>query len=390
MSDRSIFTELKPIKKQVLERFLLSLYAIYKNHPVYPFDIEKKDDHEKTRISIYPSYSNVEQPGKNPKIVVKMGSYSMSSTETFFNDMSGEYFNQFGQSSGFTYEKMLSTSITIIVHSQAEEESSDIADELSLLLSHGARELFAQQGIHIKAVQVSETDIQNPEQNVFQTMIGVSVDFAWSGIIANKALDNVTQINFELSYEVTKLFDETNELLHLSEWKGLQEEQLAELVVGDEREWIFIESIVPSSSYIKVKRGVFSTVKLTYDAITTPPPFIIPYATAVVFPRMEVASDVGKTVHGYTDVEIQTKNNHAKRLREQKVVFAAKGLDEEVTEHEKLKVLSIPKHDRLFVERSLNGIQLTLPQQSLIYYRKTEDPKTPYSPPLLYIKTHVE
>lgn len=180
---RAIFPNVDLIKKNFTERFLVSLQEIYRHSPVYTYS----DKEEDTEVYIYPSYTDINFPGKKPRFIVKPGGYSFSLTDTLFNNMSGEIQNLQGITAGFSYDKMLSSSVTITVEAYAEEESSDLADEIVMLTVFSCRSMFGQNKLSIRGAEASATMMTDNAQNIYQTMVSVGFDFPWRGEITSDA-----------------------------------------------------------------------------------------------------------------------------------------------------------------------------------------------------------
>lgn len=183
MQQRTIFPNVTLIKKTLAERFLVTLREIYRNNPTYTY----KDDEMQTSIYISPSYATVTTPGKKPRLIIKPGGYAFSLTDTLFHNMSGEATNSDGIIAGYTYKKMMAASATIMVDAFAEEESSDIADELVMLTSFACRGMFGQNAIAIRGAEVSPTEVLDQTQNLYRTAVAVSFEFAWEGEITSNA-----------------------------------------------------------------------------------------------------------------------------------------------------------------------------------------------------------
>lgn len=176
MNNRVIFPQLKLFKKEITERFLVATREIYKQHPVYLYD----EDESKSGILIYPSYGDVKRPGVQPKLVVKAGSYQYSLMDTFSNNMTMEAKNSAGVIAGYTKSQIIPIQLAVIAQAYAEEESSDIADELAQLVVDACRRMYSQVGIVIRGVNVSETDLVNKEESTYQTVVSISMDIPWS------------------------------------------------------------------------------------------------------------------------------------------------------------------------------------------------------------------
>lgn len=175
MSERFLFPDLKFIKKEVNERFLSLLYSIYADHPTYSYITEEKD----SGLLIYPSYADPGYDGKYPRFISKTGSYAYGLMDTFNNNMANEVIRD-GVVSGAEYKQFINTSVTILIQANAEEESSDLADELVNIVVFAMRSRFRNQGLIVRGSSVSETDLLNKEQDVFQTNVVFSFDVPWS------------------------------------------------------------------------------------------------------------------------------------------------------------------------------------------------------------------
>lgn len=196
MNDRLIFPKLKLFKKEVTERFLVATREIYKQHPVYLF----AEEEDNSQILIYPSYANVSMPGKQPKLVIKSGAYNYGLNDTFFNNMSNEVKNAEGLISGYEHDQIINTQVVILVQAYAEEESSDLADELTSLAVYACRNMYAQVGISIRGAQVSETDAISKEEDLFQTVVTFVLDVPWGSSTTNNGPaidDNLPELDEE-------------------------------------------------------------------------------------------------------------------------------------------------------------------------------------------------
>jgi hypothetical protein len=195
MTDRVIFPSVRLIKKSLTERFLIALREIYKQHPVYAYD----DDENIAGMYIYPSYADVDQIGKKPKMLVKMSGYTFSLTDTLYHNMSGEALNSANVISGFQYKKMMSSVASVVIEANAEEESSDIADELTMLVTFVCRGMFGQVSLAITGAQVSTTELVDPAQSLYQTVVNVTFDFPWLGSTTDDlAPVDTTAVDFDL------------------------------------------------------------------------------------------------------------------------------------------------------------------------------------------------
>ena len=175
MSDRQIFKNLNLFKKTVVERFLITTREIYKHHPTYVYH----DDDEETGILIYPSYADPKVDGNQPRLIVKAGSYNYHLMDTMFNNMSKEVVVR-GAVAGYEHSQIITIPLTVLIHAYAEEESSDLADEFASLVVYACRKMYSSMGLVIRGIQISETDIFNSQQKVYQTTASISLDVPWS------------------------------------------------------------------------------------------------------------------------------------------------------------------------------------------------------------------
>lgn len=174
-NSRLLFPNLALVKKEITERFLLVTQAIYRQHPIYRFD----DDEAESKILIYPSYANPNYDGKMVRIVTKVGSYTFGLNDTLNNNMSEEILEN-GISTGTRSRQILQVSMTLLVQAYTEEESSDVADELAMFLLYACRKQYSSYGLVPRNVQVSETDIVNGDQTIYQTAVSSSFDVPWT------------------------------------------------------------------------------------------------------------------------------------------------------------------------------------------------------------------
>lgn len=195
MSERQLFPELKLIKKEVLERFLLVLYGIYEQHPHFTYHHEENQ----TKIWIYPSYADSERDGVYPRMIIKAGSYGYGLMDTMNNNMSGEIYRD-GVLVGLTHQQIINTTLTVLVQANYEEECSDIADELVSLVVFAMRNRFRGSGLIVRGSQVSETDLFNKEQDVYQTNVTFSFDVPWTTSMEDTGLP-IDMIDPELDLE---------------------------------------------------------------------------------------------------------------------------------------------------------------------------------------------
>lgn len=175
MTERMIFPDLKLFKRETIDRFLVATREIYRIHPAYPY----LDDVSQTKIHIEPTYGNVQYEGKNPQLLIKVGQYEIAFQDTLGMNIANSVQNSLGVTAGYRSLKNMSTIISIIVKAYAEEESSDLADELSLLSTYAARHMFNQVGIIVQGAAISETEEVDTAKNIYQTVVNLSVDIPW-------------------------------------------------------------------------------------------------------------------------------------------------------------------------------------------------------------------
>ena len=172
---RQIFPDLNLFKKEVTERFLITLMEIYRMHPVYKYN----DNESKSRIQISPTYANITFQGKNPQLLIRVGGYQFNLNDYFNNNAMEEVKNEEGVISGFKSLKLISTVVSVHVRSYGEEESSDLADELAQLGAFSASYMFAQVGIDIRDVQISETQETDNNNDIYETILQFQVIVPW-------------------------------------------------------------------------------------------------------------------------------------------------------------------------------------------------------------------
>ena len=175
MYERQIFPELKLFKKELTERFLIALMEIYRIHPAYNY----ADDESESSIHISPTYADIRFEGRNPQLLIKVGAYQFNMTDMLNQNAVEEILNKEGIVAGYRYFKNISTTVTVMVRAYAEEESSDIADELSSLGIFTAHHMFAQLGVNIRDSQVSETSEVDNNNDIFETAVSFRVDVPW-------------------------------------------------------------------------------------------------------------------------------------------------------------------------------------------------------------------
>lgn len=172
--NRFTFPQAKQFRKIVGESFLLVLREIYKGHPFYTYD----DDDKKSKVAIDISYANARMDGKLPRFVIKVGSYNKDLTDYIGGNFSKEIYED-GILVGHEKKKEVRVPITVIVHTSSEEESSDLSDEMSDLFLVFGRGMFTKVGIVPVGVHVSETDVFDDQQGIYQTTIAFTADVPW-------------------------------------------------------------------------------------------------------------------------------------------------------------------------------------------------------------------
>lgn len=176
MSDRAIFPDLQLFKKTVVERFLVAARAVYSNHPIYRYDEFSVAD---TKIHIEPTYANQTFEGKSPRLLIKVGQYEFSLQDMLGGNLMADVLNSEGVIGGYSSIKNMTTMITVVVRAYAEEESSDLADELVLLGAYAAHHMFSQVGLNIRGSAVSETRETDSQNDTFDTLVNFTVDVPW-------------------------------------------------------------------------------------------------------------------------------------------------------------------------------------------------------------------
>lgn len=176
MSDsRWLFPDMALFKREITDRILVALQTIYINHPTYTY----ADDDALTKIHIDPTYGNVTYEGEEPQLLVKVGQYEFALQDYLGMNLAGPQSNINGVNGGFYALKDMSTVISVTVSAYAEEESSDIADELVMLGTYAARTVFNQLGIIIMGSAVSDTQEIDASKNIFQTVVSFSANIPW-------------------------------------------------------------------------------------------------------------------------------------------------------------------------------------------------------------------
>lgn len=195
-NNRTIFPELNLFKKEITERFLSVTHEIYKNHPAYTYD----DNDLKTKIMIYPSYGNLSVSGTQPRFIVKAGGYQKGFNDMLNNNMSGFVTDSDGAIVGTKYFKMISPTIVVIVHAFTEEESSDLADELTEICLFACKGMYSNVGLIMNGAQVSETDEYRNDKKIYQTTIQFIVDVPWENKKSSGETDEII-VNPEIEPE---------------------------------------------------------------------------------------------------------------------------------------------------------------------------------------------
>jgi hypothetical protein len=402
---RQFFPDLILIKKTVLENFLTALHTIYKEHKTYTFDAALS----KTKILIHPSYAKIDHNGKQPKIVVKISGYTFSLSEYFFDEVAGEHRDENGIVVGWEYQKMLNTSLTVLVQAYSEEEASDVADELAMFISFAGKSFFRQHGLIIRGVEVSETDVQNNEQNIYQTMLSIVVEFPWKGVISDKELNSKTELaGIETMYSTTLLLPaaSSDNWIFINLSSGITKNQILKCnIVKPNKEIIasemmFIEEVLYPKNKVKVKRGIFGTTPLDLSPgfqtiglnILQLDVIFIPLPTGVISPDFSV-DGVNKNKHDPTDVEIQLNVGHPNRFSVGQLVRATNSLNSPQVQHEKMLITQTysRQNNRIRVTRNCNGTDAQeLPTTSYVYY-DLEDNKLneEYNKPGIKIDTSI-
>lgn len=170
MNERLLFPNMVLMKKWASEQFALATQLMYRDHPAYPF----KDEDTETEIIIGPTFADTQTPGKKPKILSQGGGYDLSLNDTLGDNLAHEMVDEAtGQVIGRKRVKQLRMSMMVLVQAYAEEECSDLADELALLIGSVGKHVYASHGLAITQVAVSETNVLNPEAKSFQTAVNI-------------------------------------------------------------------------------------------------------------------------------------------------------------------------------------------------------------------------
>lgn len=173
-NSRFMFPGAKQFRKVVGENFLIATRNIYKEHPYYKYE----DDEQYTQIYIDLSYANKRYDGIKPSFIVKVGAYNKDLSDTLASNMSEEIVKD-GRVVGYKRRKIIRLPITVIVHSYSEEECSDLSDELSDLCLVFRKHEYSKRGVVPMGAHVSETDIFDDSQGIYQTTISFTMDVPW-------------------------------------------------------------------------------------------------------------------------------------------------------------------------------------------------------------------
>ena len=192
MYERQIFPDIKLFKKEITERFLIALREIYRIHPAYQY----LDDERDSQIHIDPTYVNINYEGRAPRLLIKVGGYQLGLNDMLFNNASGEVLNTQGVASGYRSLKRMITNVMITVRSFAEEESSDLADELASLGVVSAHHMFTQVGINIRNVDVTETQEADQNNDIYETVVNFQIEVPWE--FTQSTDDLADEVDFEI------------------------------------------------------------------------------------------------------------------------------------------------------------------------------------------------
>lgn len=206
MSDRALFPNLKLFKKTLREHFLVAIREIYKVHPTYTF-LESRSD---TQIHIEPTYADVTYTGKKPHMLVKIGTYDFALQDTLGKNMFEDVPNLLGVTGGYSSLKNMSTNIFVIVRAYAEEESSDLADELAMLGVYAAHHMFTQVGINIQGSRVGETNKTETQGETYDTVVNFQVDVPWKLQQVNEADFSDPEVGIDLPTETADVYRSPN------------------------------------------------------------------------------------------------------------------------------------------------------------------------------------
>lgn len=173
MNNRLLIPNMVLLKRWIAEQFSVATRIIYSDHPVYTYS----DTDEETGIVIMPTFADTDVPGKKPKILSQGGGYDLTFQDTLGRNFAQELIDETtGMAIGKKYVKQIRMNMMVLVQAYAEEESSDIADELAILLGSIATHVYADHGLVLYSVSVSETNVLNPEEKSFQTVVSLGLD----------------------------------------------------------------------------------------------------------------------------------------------------------------------------------------------------------------------
>lgn len=172
MNDRLLFHNMVLMKRWAAEQFTLATQLMYRDHPAYPY----RDEDGETEVIILPTFADTDAPGKKPKILSQGGGYDLSFQDTIGGNLAHEVTDETGTVVGVKRVKQVRMSMMVLVQAYAEEETSDIADELALLVGSVGKHVYAQRGLAIYSLSVSETNVLNPEEKSFQAVLNIGFD----------------------------------------------------------------------------------------------------------------------------------------------------------------------------------------------------------------------
>lgn len=194
--NRQIFPDITLFKRLLTDQILVILQEIYRIHPAYPY----KDDESKSKIQILPTYANPEYEKKVPTLLVKVGSYDLGFEDTIGKNYMSEVTDASGVVIGRKQFKEISTAVTITVKARAEEESSDLADELVALSLLTGQHMFTQAKIFVRRASVSETVETENVQDEYTTIINMMVDVPMEFFITNSKPEPTPDVEVDLPY----------------------------------------------------------------------------------------------------------------------------------------------------------------------------------------------
>lgn len=199
MNERLLFHNMLLLKRWAAEQFTLATQIMYRDHPAYPY----RDEEDETEVIILPTFSDTDFPGKKPKILSQGGGYDLSFQDTLGSNFAHEVTDGQGQVIGVKRVKQVRMSMMVLVQAYAEEESSDLADELALLVGSVGRHVYAQKGLAIYSLSVSETNVLNPEEKSFQTVLNIGFDTYISIVETSETEEGGLEIDFGVDTRLT-------------------------------------------------------------------------------------------------------------------------------------------------------------------------------------------